>query len=96
MIDWLNVFTNAIWLVGLAICIATISYADWQAWAAGARLRSLLETPLYALALYSGLLLVGLGAALSTERWWERLAWALITLGFAYSAWRARAMLHSE
>ena len=94
MIDWLNVLENSIWLVGLAICLATVSYADWQAHATGVRLRVTLETPSYALALLGGLALVGLGVALSAEQWWARLVWALIAIGAAFAGWWVRANPH--
>ena len=95
MIDWPNVLTNAIWLLGMSLSLATISYADWQAHAAQTRLRAVLERPLDTLALYTGFALVGVGAALSTDTWWERLVWALIALSAAYTSWRALVALRN-
>ena len=30
MIDWFGVFNNALWIFGLAIVLAALSYADWR------------------------------------------------------------------
>ena len=30
MIDWFGVFYNALWIFGLAIVLAALSYADWR------------------------------------------------------------------
>ena len=30
MIDWYGVFHNALWVLGLAIALASLSYSDWR------------------------------------------------------------------
>lgn len=31
MIDWVNLGSNALWIVGLSIVLSTLSYASWAA-----------------------------------------------------------------
>jgi len=31
MIDWLNLISNSLWILGLVLALATLSYASWQA-----------------------------------------------------------------
>ena len=31
MIDWWSVFTNSLWIVGLAAALAIVSFSDWLA-----------------------------------------------------------------
>ena len=30
MIDWVNLFGNAMWILGLAVALAGLSYASWD------------------------------------------------------------------
>ena len=41
MIDWFNLFANALWIAALALVLAVLSYASWSA---GVRGSSLLDT----------------------------------------------------
>jgi hypothetical protein len=43
MIDWLGVVENALWLLGCALTLAMLSYADWAAHASHLRLRDYLK-----------------------------------------------------
>jgi hypothetical protein len=62
-----GLFCNGLWLVGLAVCLATLSLAVERAWAVrGARaLQGLLASPGYRRTLTAGLALVVVGAILS-------------------------------
>ncbi len=76
MIDWIGVIVSAIWILGLALLLATVSvaYATTQ----GKSLRAVLGEPAFRLALIVGLVLFALGMTLSVETWWERGGWALV------------------
>jgi hypothetical protein len=89
MIDWMGVAANSLWLLGLAILLAILSYADWQAHQAGRRLREVLSRPALQFALWSGLTLFCIGAATSGGRWWERILWGALAVMAALKAWRA-------
>lgn len=90
MIDWWNVFTHSLWIVGLATALAIWSHADWQA-ALGKKgmretLRRVSDSPGFALALA----LICLGASLGVPRGWERLLWLLLvaaSLTYAALLW---------
>jgi hypothetical protein len=89
MIDWPSVLTNALWICGLAVCVTALGYADWKGHATQQGLRVTLNKPLYQVALWGGLALVGLGAALSSERWWEKAAWGIVAVLAVVEVWLA-------
>jgi hypothetical protein len=39
MIDWIQLLANALWVLGCALALATLSYAHWQAGLAKIRFR---------------------------------------------------------
>jgi hypothetical protein len=88
MIDWWNVFTNSLWILGVAAALAIISQADWLASRESAGLRYVLQQlaqrPDFCLALAIG----SLGASLGIVRVWERILWLLLATGFALLAFR--------
>jgi hypothetical protein len=89
MIDWVGVATNSLWLLGLAVCLAVISYADWNAHSDHRRLYDVLQQPTFRLPLWSGLTLFCTGVALSGGRWWERALWGVLTVMATAEVWRA-------
>lgn len=94
MIDWVFVLRNALWLLGLSIVLATLSYASWRAAGEGIGLRQALARPAYTAAIAVGLLLCCLGLAWGALRLWERGLWLALALAFAWqaiAAYRARA-----
>jgi len=95
MIDWIGVATNSLWIMGLAVCLAALSFADYDAHHTGRKLRQVLASSGYSLALWSGLALFCAGVALSGGRWWERGLWGVLALMAAVEVWRARRALSS-
>ncbi|MGQ9555898.1 MAG: hypothetical protein ACUVWR_17495 [Anaerolineae bacterium] len=91
MIDWLSLAFSALWILGLALVLATLSFANYQARQAGIRLRQALSTPSFSLPISLGLLLFCLGMSYGTQPLWQRLLWLLLAAAFAYdafSSWR--------
>ncbi len=100
-IDWFGVFSNGLWILGLAVALAAVSYADWRRRLNEPRLslRQALGQPAFQAAWSLGLLLfcagLGLllfcaGLALTSDVWWQTIAWAALALAFLYlcgSAW---------
>lgn len=88
MIDWYGVFRNALWILGLAVAFAAFSYTDWwrgrqqPKWS----LRQALGAPNFQAPFSLGMLLFSAGLALSSDRWWEIAAWAVLGLLFAWQA----------
>ncbi|MCS6845764.1 MAG: hypothetical protein NZ528_15800 [Caldilineales bacterium] len=94
MIDWYGVFRNALWVLGLAVVLAAFSYADWWRRIQSPRLslRQALGSAGFQAAAGLGMVLFSVGLALSSPRWWETAAWAVLALLFAwqaFAAWRS-------
>ena len=90
MIDWIGVMVSAIWILGLALLLATVSIA--YAFAQGKSLRSVLGETSFRLALTIGGMLFAVGMTLSVETWWERAGWVSVIgllLWDGVAAWRA-------
>jgi hypothetical protein len=91
MIDWFGLFHSALWVLGAAIALASLSYADWR--------RRLAEPPVGFrqaiaghgfLATFSlGLTLFCAGLAIGASSWWQIAGWALLALGFGWLALRS-------
>lgn len=91
MIDWFNLVSNLLWILGCALALSTFSYASWKASLRGERLLERLNRHTYRFALGLAGLLFSLGlAATSTEIWrigiWSLLgAFSLATMVVAYT-----------
>ena len=79
MIDWAVAGTGVLWIAGLAIILATFSYAHWRARHRGARLRNIVGTRSYQAILNLGAAMVGMSLVLSARSLWERVVWAVLT-----------------
>ena len=93
MIDWYGVFHNALWVLGLAVALASLSYSDWRRRTSEPRisLRAIVGDPGFQMAFSVGMVLFCAGIALGGAVWWQTLGWALLALAFvwlAFSAWR--------
>ncbi len=93
MIDWYGVFHNALWVLGLAIVLASLSYSDWRRRTSEPRIsfRAMLGDPGFQTTFSVGMVLFCAGIALGGAVWWQTLGWALLALAFAwlsFSSWR--------
>ncbi len=73
-----DVLSNALWILGLAVIVATWSYARYAAYRSGVRVRDRLEALPYALAVDAGLLLLIAGLVWTETRWWARVLWGVL------------------
>lgn len=79
MINWQSVIANGLWITGLAIILAGVSYYYWLAGQMKRPLAQELAAPPFQRLLLFGLLLVGVGLALTANGVWQiLLAGALI------------------
>ncbi len=87
MIDWFGVFHNTLWIVGLAIGLAALSYADWRrrTTAPPASFRHALAEPGFQATASLGLTLFCVGLALGSAAGWQIVAWAVLGLIFAWN-----------
>ncbi len=85
-VDWFGVFSNGLWILGLAIALAAVSYADWRRRLNEPRLslRQALGQPTFQAAWSLGLLFFCVGLALTSDAWWQTVAWAALALAFLY------------
>ena len=78
MINLWEVFSNSLWVAGLAVVIAVMSYARYTAKVNRVRVKDKLNTLSYALVLNGGLFLFLCGMALTERRLFARVLWFLI------------------
>ena len=86
MIDWFNLVANALWIVGLAIALAVVSHASWQAALHHEKLRSWLAQPGYQIFFDLAAVLFCLGMAATSRRVWEIILWSGLALLFIAQA----------
>jgi putative copper export protein len=85
MIDWVNLAFNALWIFGLSILLAAVSYHRWLAWEQDGAFRELMSRRSWKLPFASGMLLVCGGVAGGiVERGWERAIWTALGAFYAY------------
>lgn len=87
MIDVWGVVANGVWIVGLAVLLAALSWASWVASVEGGRFRTVLGRPGIQRALGLGLVLFCAGLAATGRTWWERALWGGLSALFAAQAW---------
>jgi hypothetical protein len=85
MIDWIPVGPDALWIVGLAAILATVSYHHWAAGATSRRLRDVLAQPSWRVPFSAGMVLtcLGFGYGLGV-RWWVKIILTAIALSYSY------------
>jgi hypothetical protein len=75
MIVWLDLVHHALWIVGLAILLATFSLAHWTAGLQKKSLRQSLWQPAYRLTIAVGIIAFALGLMFLAEALWLKIAW---------------------
>lgn len=91
MINWTNLAANAVWILGCAVILATLSYASWEASTLRERIGARLGRPSYQVAINLGVFLFTMGLAATADGWFARIVWiilALLSLFFVIQAAR--------
>jgi hypothetical protein len=91
VIDIWEVIANSLWILGLAVLLAVLSWARWVAHTEQSRLRAVLKQPSIQTALDLGLFLFCAGLAATGRTWWERALWGLLAAAWVVQAWLAWA-----
>lgn len=84
-----SLFVNALWIVGLAGVLATLSYMAWYRSALGWRWRRVFSLPRMLIPLSVSLELFSIGLAINgitavqPAPWWETTLWSILALLFA-------------
>ena len=86
MIDVWSVAANSLWILGLSLLLATLSWAHWVARQEEAPMREVLGRAGLRIPVDVGLLLFCAGLAATSRRWWERVLWGLLGAAWAVQA----------
>jgi hypothetical protein len=93
MIDWVQLFFNFLWLVGLALLLMIVSFVHWQTEQQQRSFWQGLAEPESRLAIAGALVLLGLGRALSAGAWPYSLSWGVLALAAVWmggAAWQEK------
>ena len=88
--DWIGLAGSGLWVLGLALCLATVSMAHYHARADGERTWGRLMLPGSQLALTIGGSLFFAGLVLGREPLWEKVVWGLCAVALITWAVRSR------
>jgi hypothetical protein len=90
VIDVWGVVANGLWIAGLALLLATVSWASWVASTQRPRLRTVLAWPATQRALDLGLVLFCAGLAATSRTRVEQVVGGVLALGWAVEViWRS-------
>ena len=82
MIDWVSVGSNALWILGCAIGLGTLSYASWEASVYNEKFTARLRrNPILACLNLAGFLF-SLGLAATSDTAIERILWLILAIAF--------------
>lgn len=90
MIDWFSVGFGALWILGLGLVLATLSFANYLASQQKRRFRQVLGMPTCQIMIDVGLAFFCMGQAGGVSALWERLLWIVLALMFAVQTWQAK------
>lgn len=99
LVDWTGVARNTLWIVGLSVALAAWSHARWQAGTLHLGWRKMLERASFRAPFNLGWLLFSVGLAWGATRAWERVAWTILAITFAWQivvALRGRVLSRDE
>jgi hypothetical protein len=80
-----GVVFNGLWIGGLAVVLAALSYHHWLAGESSRRLKDVLALRAWTVCFSGGMILVcaGLGYVIS-DRWWQGVLWIALAVLFAH------------
>lgn len=84
MIDWYNLAANALWIIGCAIGLATLSYASFEAALTKDKFTARLKRPGMQIALNLAGMLFSLGLAATDDRLLVKALWVVFAALFLY------------
>jgi hypothetical protein len=97
LIDWGNVFGNALWILGCAVALATFSYQSWRASMHREKFTVMLKQPGAQIAMNLAGLLFCLGLAATSDSLVKYIIWGIFAAAFLVLAGNAyKAMRKSE
>ena len=91
MIDWFYVFANTLWILGLAVILASLSLTHWLANLQGQSFRRALTEPRVRLVNAVGFVMFTMALTLLVGPWWYKIGWIVVlalSIWEGYLAWR--------
>lgn len=95
MIDWVSLGFGALWISGLGLVTAALSFAYYLAGQQKQRLRQILKMPACQIMVDLGLVFFCLGLAGGVSEIWERILWVVLALIFMLPTRPAMKMSNS-
>jgi hypothetical protein len=80
VIDWISIFFNSFWIVGLALLLAALSYQQWEAQQTQTKLRDRLNHPSFMRPFWLAFILICIGLAGTSGRIWETAIWCFFII----------------
>jgi hypothetical protein len=80
VIDWLQVFRNALWIAGLAVVLTAWSYYHWTATVTGEARPIVFGRRGWIASRTAGLVMFASGQAMLPSSWYLHAAWALLAI----------------
>ena len=94
MIDLWGLLASSLWIAGLAVLLAVLSWAHWVAAGEQISMRAVLARARPRQVLHLGLALFCAGLAATGRTWWEHSLWGLLTAIWGVRAWVPKAPHH--
>jgi hypothetical protein len=82
MINWFSLFANSLWIIALALALATLSYASWRASIDREKLRTSLGRGDYAAIFSLAGVLFCTGLAMTAPSTLQIILWIILGIGF--------------
>src|SRR5215207_1642561 len=88
LIDWRLVGFGALWVLGAALALTAVGFADDEAGRGKTRTRVVLGRPGYQAAIYAGAAMFAVGQGGLAGNGWLAAAWVAVGAAFGWLAWR--------
>lgn len=92
MIDWYSMGFGALWILGLGLVVAALSFANYLTSQQKRRFKQVLKMSACRITIDLGLVFLCLGLTGGLSAVWERLLWGVLALIFIVRTWQARKM----
>lgn len=89
MLDWSSLALDFLWVLGLAVIVATVSYYYWLTAETTLSDRRLGDVPTCIIGVSFGGWLFCVGMAGLARYWWEGAAWGVLVILFAWVMWKS-------
>jgi len=87
VIDWLDVGFGALWILGLSIGLAAVSFANYRSGMEKRKLWQVLGRSDFQFVLDLAAMFFCIGLVGSVDAIWERIVWGILAVAFGVQAW---------